>query len=317
MILGRNKTIAVVSASGILLLAGGLVYRNFGSNSSITPPDLAIAYDLADAPSDPAEINIPGGRYVIGHSSGPRDVRPARQIELSPFTIDRSEVTNAMFAEFIEATGYLTDAERRGESLVFDLPARRFTMRKGANWREPTGPGSSIVGREDHPVVQVSWFDAQAYARWSGKSLPTEFQWEAAARGKNLDQSYPWRSTGTNAPSPMANLWQGDFPIRDVANDRYSGTSPIQSFPPSPGGLFDLAGNVAEWTSSWYAEDSYDRIDTKDPTGAASGEKRVTRGGSWISSDQTGTSEAMVWYRGKLPPEKSNNFTGFRCVRNR
>lgn len=315
MILGRNKTTAILSASGILLLAGGLLYWTWGDNANVSPPDLSIEYDLADVPGDPAEINIPGGIYLVGHESGPRDVRPARQVEISPFTIDRTEVTNAMFAEFIDATRYITDAERRGESLVFDLPTRQFTMRKGASWREPTGPGSSIVGKEDHPVVQVSWFDAQAYARWSGESLPTEFQWEAAARGKNLDQNYPWQDA--DSMSPRANLWEGEFPVRDLANDGFSSTSPVQSFPPSPGGLFDLAGNVAEWTSSWYAEDSYDRIDTKDPVGATSGEKRVTRGGSWISSDQTGTSEAMIWYRGKLPPEMSNNFTGFRCAGNR
>ena len=317
MILGRNRKIAILSVSMILLFAGGLYFWTSGESADVSPPDLSIEYDLADAASDPAETSIAGGVYLIGHQSGPRDVRPARQIELSPFTIDRNEVTNAMFAEFIDATGYLTDAERRGESLVFDLPTRQFTMRQGATWREPTGPGSSIVGREDHPVVQVSWFDAQAYARWSGESLPTEFQWEAAARGKNLDQDYPWKAAATKPESPRANVWEGEFPVRDLAKDGYSSTSPIQSFPPSPSGLFDLAGNVAEWTSSWYAEDSYDRIDTKDPQGAASGEKRVTRGGSWISSDQTGTSEAMIWYRGKLPPEMSNNFTGFRCVRNR
>ncbi|PQO33723.1 formylglycine-generating enzyme family protein [Blastopirellula marina] len=312
MTLGLNKSIGLLAALLILGIAGVTVYRNLGDDPIASPPELAISADEASSPRQ--SVTIPGGIYLIGHESGPRDVRPSRQIELKPFEIDATEVTNAMFAQFVDETGYLTDAERSGKSLVFDLASQQFTRRQGANWKTPTGPGSSIVGKEDHPVVQVSWYDAQAYAHWAGKSLPTEFQWEAAARGKNLEQDYPWRLTPVSRFPAMANLWEGNFPIHDQGTDGYSGTSPVANYPSAENGLYDLAGNVAEWTSSWYATDSYDRIDIQNPSGPTSGEARVTRGGSWLSSDQTGTSEAMVWYRSKLAPEMSNNFTGFRCV---
>ncbi|RCS47688.1 formylglycine-generating enzyme family protein [Bremerella cremea] len=313
MNLGFNKQIVLVAAILIVAIVGTTVYRNIAGQPTASLPVLSLA-----SPEDNLnEVTIPGGIYLIGHESGPRDVRPTRQIELAPFEIEQTEVTNAMFAKFVEATGYITDAERRGESLIFDIPTQQFSQRRGANWKNPTGPGSSIVGKEDHPVVQVSWYDAQAYATWAEKSLPTEFQWEAAARGKRLEQNYPWPKSRNNRSPELANLWEGTFPIRDLAADGYSGTSPVKNYPPSENGLFDLAGNVAEWTACWYAADSYDRIATDNPTGPSTGEKRVTRGGSWLSSDQTGTSEAMVWYRSKLAPEMSNNFTGFRCVRKR
>lgn len=311
-----NRSIILLVAFGTLFIAGTVVYQNQRSEQDAAPPDLAIASENATRNEPQDGVSIAGGIYLIGYDAGPRDVRPSCQIKLAPFVIDSTEVTNAMFAEFVEATGYITDAERRGQSLVFDLQKQTFTQQQGANWQTPAGPGSSAVGKPDHPVVQVSWYDAQAYAKWAGKSLPTEFQWEAAARGKNLERSYPWGTTLNPNSEAMANLWEGNFPIRDLGMDGYSGTSPVGIYPPSENGLFDLAGNVSEWTSSWYAPDSYDRITRENPTGPNTGDARVTRGGSWLSSDQTGTSEAMVWYRSKLSPEMSNNFTGFRCVRN-
>ncbi len=310
MIAGQANSIRILVV-GLLCLASGIgIYFAFGRSDSL-PPSLSIDSTEQDLPES---ILVPGGLYVIGNDTGPRDSRPSRQIKLSPFAIDRTEVTNAMFAAFVEATGYRTDAERRGESLCFDNKSLSFVTQKDAHWRQPGGPGSSILGKEDYPVVHVSWYDANAYASWAGKSLPTEFQWEAAARGKSLGNSYPWNSEANVEPHERANLWQGEFPIHDQAKDGYHGLAAVGSFPTSTHGIYDLAGNVAEWTSSHYAADSYDGIAKENPTGPSRGEMRVVRGGSWLSSDQTGTSEAHVWYRGKLTPETSNNFTGFRCV---
>ena len=275
------------------------------------PPLAVTPRAQADTPAA-SDVPIPGGAVVVGNDAGPRDAQPARRITLAPFTVDRTEVNNAQFAQFVEVTGYVTDAERRGEALVFDPALRQFVRRAEAHWRQPLGPGSSIIGRENHPVVQVTWFDANAYAQWAGKQLPTEFQWEAAARHGLADHDYPWASEQPSAK--MANLWQGEFPVRNEEQDGFGGTAPVGSFPPGPHGLSDLSGNVAEWTASWYAPDSLDRIESHNPRGPITGEQRVVRGGSWISSDQTGTSEAMIWYRSQLPPEECNNFTGFRCV---
>ncbi|MEW4453165.1 formylglycine-generating enzyme family protein [Bremerella sp. JC817] len=296
------------------VIAGGAIYFSMGQALAPTPPQLAI--DSPEMSPKPLAVlhPIPGGRYLVGKDSGPRHAQPAQQIHLDPFSIERTEVTNAMFGQFVEQTGYQTDAERRGESLCFDKQTHQFMKKQGAHWRQPAGPGSSILGKDDHPVVHISWYDANAYAKWAGKSLPSEFQWEAAARGKQLEQDYPWPTTTPRPFESHANLWQGDFPLRDQAADGYTEPAPVATFPSNAHGLHDMAGNVAEWTSSWYAEDSLDRIDPRNPVGPRTGELKVVRGGSWLSSDQTGTSEAMVWYRSKLSPEMSNNFTGFRCI---
>ncbi|QDU77595.1 Serine/threonine-protein kinase pkn1 [Bremerella volcania] len=310
---GRNNSKTILGLGLVCLISGAAIYLTYGQNVDSAPPSLAVPANVeAEVDTDP--ILIPGGTYLIGSDTGPRDTRPARSIHLTPFRIDRTEVTNAMFAEFVQATGYQTDAERRGYSLCFDETSRQFTRQDGANWQHPDGPESSILGKETFPVIHVSWYDANAYAKWAGKSLPTEFQWEAAARGQSLRGDFPWPLDSKLQAHQLANLWQGEFPLRDQSLDEYHGIAPVASFPASEHGIFDLAGNVAEWTSSFYAEDSYALIGEVDPSGASRGEMRVTRGGSWLSSDQTGVSEATVWYRGKLTPETSTNFTGFRCV---
>lgn len=312
---GRNNS-KVLLTLGLVCLASGVgIYFAFSAPSGSTPPSLSIEPGSEVLGASPP-ISIPGGTYLIGNDTGPRDTRPARRIKLTSFQIDPTEVTNSMFADFIQATGYQTDAERRGYSLCFDTNSRQFTRQNGANWQHPDGPNSSILGKESFPVIHVSWYDANAYAKWAGKSLPTEFQWEAAARGESLRGDFPWAGGSKVESHKHANLWQGDFPLRDQVLDSYYGIAPVASFVATEKGIFDLAGNVAEWTSSYYAEDSYDLIGNTDPQGPNHGEMRVTRGGSWLSSDQTGVSEAAVWYRGKLTPETSTNFTGFRCVSN-
>lgn len=303
-------------ATGLLcLVTGAGIYFAYGRHTDSVPPSLSIPSKVdAAAPADP--IVIPGGTYLIGNDTGPRDTRPARKIKLRSFRIDPTEVTNAMFAQFVQATGYQTDAQRKGYSLSFDKQSRQFVRQDGADWQHPDGPDSSILGKENYPVVHVTWYDANAYAKWAVKSLPTEFQWEAAARGQSLSGNFPWSHESEREVHQLANLWQGEFPLRDQALDDHYGVAPVAAFPASKHGIFDLAGNVAEWTSSYYAEDSYTLVGEVDPSGANQGEMRVTRGGSWLSTDQTGVSEAAVWYRGKLTPETSTNFTGFRCVSN-
>lgn len=309
----RNNSKTLLALGVICLLSGIGIYFTFGRTADSTPPSLSIDSSTELSPSiEP--ILIPGGTYLIGCDTGPRDARPARRIQLMPFHIDPTEVTNAMFAKFVQATGYQTDAHRKGYSLCFDKRSRQFVRQEGANWQHPDGLDSSILGKETFPVIHVSWYDANAYAKWAGKSLPTEFQWEAAARGQSLSGDFPWPRGTKQEAHQLGNLWQGEFPLHDKALDEHHGIAPVATFPASQHNLFDLAGNVAEWTSSYYAEDSYDLIGETDPTGPNQGEMRVTRGGSWLSSDQTGVSEAAVWYRGKLTPETSTNFTGFRCV---
>lgn len=314
MTAGLNNSKAFLALGFLCLVAGTGIYFAYGRHDS-TPPALSIESEVeADDYSEP--VSIPGGTYLIGNDAGPRDTRPARRIKLKPFRIDRTEVTNDMFTEFVQATGYQTDAQRKGSSLCFDKTSRQFIRQEGANWQHPDGPDSSILGKENFPVVHVSWYDANAYAKWAGKSLPTEFQWEATARGQLPSRDFPWSLDTKLEPNQLANLWQGEFPLRDQALDEHYGVAPAASFPPTELGIFDLAGNVSEWTSSYYAEDSYDLTGEVEPTGPNHGEMRVIRGGSWLSSDQTGVSEAAVWYRGKLTPDTSTNFTGFRCVSN-
>lgn len=315
MFTGQNKSKIILALGLTCVLSGVGIYFLSLRQMELAPPSLSIPPNTSSAALSEL-ISIPGGTYVIGSDAGPSDVRPARSIQLDPFQIDPTEVTNAMFSAFVLATSYQTDAERKGFSLCFDRSSRQFTRRDGANWQHPDGPNSSILGKETFPVVHVSWYDANAYAKWAGKSLPTEFQWEAAARGQSLSGDFPWPVKPIREAHTLANLWQGDFPLHDQALDAFHGIAPVGSFPASEQGVFDLAGNVAEWTASHYAEDSYALVEEVNPTGPNRGEMRVTRGGSWLSSDQSGISEATVWYRGKLSPETSTNFTGFRCVVN-
>ncbi|PQO43655.1 formylglycine-generating enzyme family protein [Blastopirellula marina] len=266
------------------------------------------AADLAD---EEGMVALPGGQFLLGKPDGPLDAQPAVKVSVSPLRIDQHEVTNAQFAAFVEATQYLTDAERRGRSWVFDSKTGEGAIVDGADWRHPAGPGSTIIGRETQPVLQVSWYDARAYAEWAGKRLPTEAEWEFAARGGRTDGDYP----AQDADGKVGNVWQGRFPFADAAADGFAEVAPVGKFAANGYGLHDMAGNVAEWCSDYYAEDAYQLADPRDPIGPAAGDQRVIRGGSWLSSEQNGVSEAMVWYRSHAAPRSPNNFTGFRCVR--
>ncbi|MGW5718746.1 formylglycine-generating enzyme family protein [Amycolatopsis sp. NPDC003865] len=271
-------------------------------------------------------VSLPGGKFRMGTDDAegfPADGEgPVRTVELSPFLIDRYAVSNDRFAAFVRDTGYVTEAERLGWSYVFvrflTRELRRISPRPdvtpwwaavtGADWRRPEGPGSDLTGRGDHPVVHVSWHDAGAYAAWAGKRLPTEAEWEYAARGGHDQRRYPWGDELTPDGRHMANIWQGRFPITDTAEDGYSGTAPVDAFPPNDFGLHNMAGNVWEWCADYWGTDH------RNPAGPPSGTDRVTRGGSYLCHVSY-CNRYRVAARSHNTPDSSGGNTGFRCAR--
>jgi formylglycine-generating enzyme required for sulfatase activity len=264
--------------------------------------------------------------------------------------MDRTDVTNEEFARFVKATAYVTIAERPLDpkefpnlaseeltpgSVVFtppagpvplDHPLAWWRFVRGANWRHPQGPNSDLRGKGKYPVVQIAWPDAVAYAKWAGKRLPTEAEWEFAARGGRDRQDYPWGNELTPNGKWMANTFQGHFPYQNSAEDGYAGIAPVASFPPNDYGLFDMSGNVWQWVSDWYRPDYYAQLRTNevtiDPQGPSDSfdpqevgvAKRVQKGGSFLCTDQY-CSRYMPGARGKGDPETGTTHLGFRCVR--
>ncbi len=308
-----------------------------------------------DAP--PGMVWIPGGEFAMGASGGHAlpDEHPSHTVRVSGFWMDATEVTNAQFRAFVEETGYVTTAERpatRAElglppdaelppeallpgSLVLNPPAPGHDPRGplewwrwevGANWRHPGGPDTTIDGLDDHPVVHVSWDDAVAYATWAGKRLPTEAEWELAARGGLAGEPWIWGSEKLPGDAWLANVWQGTFPAANRVEDGFEGSAPVGSFPPNGYGLYDMGGNVWEWCADWYRPDTYARraagggvaVDPRGPDTSFDPQephmaKRVTRGGSFLCSDNY-----CVGYRPsarmKTSPDTGLMHTGFRCV---
>jgi len=298
------------------------------------------------SPAPDGMVLISGGSFTRGSDHGHPDEAPVRTLSVSSFWMDRTEVTNAQFAAFVAATAYVTMAERKPDpkdfpgvpvekllagSLVF-TPAdtdrledchRWWRYQPNADWRHPTGPGSSITGKDNHPVVQVCWFDAVAYATWAGKRLPTEAEWEYAARGGIAGATFTWGADQPGAGGKwQANIWQGPFPKSNTAADGHLTTAPVGSFAANGFGLFDMAGNVWEWCSDWYRPDAYASASAKDPQGPADSidpdepgaVKRVQRGGSFLCTDVycKGYQPAS---RMKCTPDTGLNHTGFRCVK--
>ena len=259
-------------------------------------------------------IRIRAGRFTMGADRGADDARPVHPVTLDAFWMDEHEVTNAQFDRFVQATGHVTTAELAGRALVFDPRARQFRPVEGADWRHPAGPQTTVAWRGADPVVQVGWRDAQAYAAWAGKRLPTEAEWERAARAGLHQADYPWGRLPGPGDHDRANCWQGRFPFHNTAQDGYQGVAPVGSYPSNRFGLFDVAGNVAEWCADWYAQDHYQVSAPENPRGPDDGTQRVVRGGSWLSADNNG-GHHRVWTRHKLPPGAGNNYTGFRCAR--
>lgn len=271
-------------------------------------------------------VMIPGGEYLLGSDDAdaiPGDGEgPVRPVELHPFAIAPTIVTNAQFAAFVDATGYRTEAEAFGWSLVFHLlvPARlaRTVRRRvaeapwwwqveGACWRWPFGRGSHIRDRLDHPVVHVSWHDAVAYCAWAGVRLPSEDEWEAAARGGLERRRFPWGDVLTPEGRHMCNIWQGSFPDQDLGEDGFVGTCPVRSFPANGFGLHEVAGNVWEWCEDWLSAE-------RGSTETAAGGRKVIRGGSFLCH-QSYCNRYRVGARTGSTPDSSASNIGFRVAR--
>ena len=306
---------------------------------------------------------IPGGEFSMGSTAETeslcgqpgltRDALPVHRVYVDGFWMDATEVTNEEFEKFTRATGYITIAERTptqeefptappenlvAGSTVFTptphaVPLNDFFQwwryEKGANWRHPEGPESDLKGREKFPVVHIAYDDAVAYAKWAGKRLPTEAEWEFAARGGRAGEIYSWGNDLKSGGKWMANIYQGRFPMEDKGEDGFPGIAPVAQFPANGYGLHDMAGNVWEWCSDWYRPDAYaSRSDSgvavRNPQGPdtpfdpsePSEKKRVHRGGSFLCTDQYCT-RYMVGTRGKGEVTTGSNHLGFRCVKDR
>ncbi|BBJ46376.1 hypothetical protein SSPO_090940 [Streptomyces antimycoticus] len=274
---------------------------------------------------------LPGGTFLMGTEDAdgfPADGEgPVREVTVAAFRIDVHAVTNERFARFVRETGHVTEAERFGWSYVFAgfLPAalRRGAPRpegtpwwcgvEGASWRAPEGPGSEVGERSRHPVVHVSWNDAVAYCRWAGARLPTEAEWEYAARGGLVGRRYPWGDELTPGGVHRCNIWQGRFPVKNTAEDGYRGTAPVDAFEPNGFGLYNVAGNVWEWCADWWSTDHADRP-RADPGGPATGIAKVMRGGSYLCH-QSYCNRYRVAARTSNTPDSSTGNLGFRTVR--
>lgn len=316
--------------------------------------------------SKPAEANhlhmvwIPGGTYMMGadNKQASPDEYPKHKVTVDGFWMDVTEITNAQFAKFVKATGYITTAEQKPDwqvlkkqlppgtpkppdsllvpaSLVF-VPSKKavalndysqwWQWKKGASWKHPHGPGSDLTGKDNYPVVHVSYYDALAYCKWAGKRLPTEAEWEWAARGGLTNNIYPWGNENINAGKPKANTWEGNFPYRNTQKDNYYYTAPVGSFAANGYGLYDMAGNVWEWCADYYDYRYYHTQNVKgvkNPVGPQKAydpdeplaPKRVVRGGSFLCNESYCTGY-RVSRRMKTTEDSGMEHLGFRCVQN-
>lgn len=286
---------------------------------------------MADAsPSRPEMALLEGGEFLMGDTDSwayPGDGEgPLRRIRLDPFWIDRSALSNAEFAAFVEETGHVTEAERFGWSFVFaGLLPDDFAPTRGvahapwwrqveeADWRCPEGPQSGLDGRTDHPVLHVSWNDARAYCEWAGKRLPSEAEWEYAARGGFEGQPFPWGDELEPGGEHRMNVWQGAFPGENTCADGFYGTCPVGAYPANGYGLHNMTGNVWEWCADWYSPDFHTRDRRTNPHGPPGGTHRSTRGGSYLCHHSY-CRRYRVAARNSLEPESTTGNTGFRCA---
>jgi formylglycine-generating enzyme required for sulfatase activity len=355
-----------------LILTGSLLmnYRNV-LIGLITALALVAGYlYLTHHPRTEAMVWIPAGDFLMGSDSrlAKPNERPAHRVHLDGFWMDKTDVTNAQFAKFVQATGYITTAERKPdwETLRVQLPpgtpkpsedklvpgamvfvgtdrpvplddySQWWRYVPGANWRHPEGPNSSIVGKDEHPVVQVSYEDAQQYAKWAAKSLPTEAQWEYAARGGAEQRDYIWGNEFKPQGKTMAKTFDGSvFPVVNASNQHNINTAKVASYPPNNFGLYDMAGNVWQWVLDWYRSDAFEleaastiagnipsnpkgpteSYDPADPAVPADAPKRVIRGGSFLCDESFCTSYRPSARRG-VDPYNSMSHIGFRLVKN-
>jgi formylglycine-generating enzyme len=341
------KNILIILSFAFLAFAVTFAATKYWTTPSAPPPGMAW---------------IPGGEFTMGTDdpSAWPDEKPTHRVRVNGFWMDETEVTNAQFRAFVEATGYVTTAEKPPSleeimkqsrpgtppppreklvpgSLVFrptkgPVDLRDYTQwwewTPGANWRCPEGPGSNIDGKDEHPVVHVSWDDAVAYAKWAGKRLPTEAEWEFAARGGLDGKTYVWGDAPLDEAKPQCNIWQGEFPWKNTANDGYERTAPVKSYAPNGYGLYDMAGNAWEWCADWYDHDLYQHRAGKgtidNPQGPEHSyvphqpysEQRVQRGGSFLCCD-TYCSRYRPSARHGCSPDTGMSHVGFRCVKDK
>jgi formylglycine-generating enzyme len=338
--------IAAAGSSGPMQCDRGL------SRYSVRAAATASARSVSSQDAPAGMVWIPNGRFWMG-TNHMEDAQPVHKVEIKGFWMDRTDVTNEEFARFVKATGYVTIAERplnpkefpnlvqdelAAGSVVFTPPANPISLEnplawwrfvRGANWRHPDGPNSDLRGKENYPVVHIAWPDAMAYAKWAGKRLPTEAEWEFAARGGLDRQNYVWGNELKPNGKWRANTFQGHFPDHNTSQDGYAGVAPVGSFEANGYGLYDMAGNVWQWVSDWYRPDYYAQLSrdgslATDPEGPRDSfdpqepgvQKRVQKGGSFLCTDQY-CERYMPGARGKGDPETGTNHLGFRCVRSR
>lgn len=283
-------------------------------------------------------IAVRPGRFLMGSNDpdgwAADGETPVREVEMRGYYLGATTVTNAAFARFVDATGYVTDSERFGWSYVFmgQLPKSKRRKLKGARtvqglqwwygvegacWRKPEGPGSHLKKRMDHPVVHVSWNDAMAYCRWAGYRLPTEAEWECAARGGLVQRRYPWGDALTPDGKHRCNIWQGTFPEQNTEADGYAWTAPARSFRPNSWGFYNMAGNVWEWCGDWFSPSWHaaDRPETRiHPLGPDHGTHKVMRGGSFLCHDSYCNRYRVGARTGNSPDAGTTNL-GFRVAR--
>ncbi|MFF7774894.1 formylglycine-generating enzyme family protein [Streptomyces tanashiensis] len=296
-----------------------------------TPVPRAAAAASGEAADLGRRVDLPAATFLMGNEDAhavPGDGEgPVREARVGAFSIDAYAVTNARFSAFVAATGYVTDAERFGWSYVCArfLPAeqRRLARRvpqtpwwcavPGASWRQPEGPGSGLDGREDHPVTHMSWADADTFCRWDGGRLPTETEWEYAARGGLVGRRYPWGDELEPDGEIRCNIWQGPFPFRNTRTDGYLSTVPVHMYEPNGFGLHNVVGNVWEWCADRFIPDRHPSVSAQGPKGPPSGRNRVMRGGSHMCH-RSYCNRYRVAARSSNTPDSSAGNLGFRCV---
>jgi formylglycine-generating enzyme len=276
-------------------------------------------------------VPIEAATFLIGSDDSwayPDDGEgPVKEVEVSAFSIGAYAVSNADFLRFVEETGYVTDAEQYEWSFVFagqlpdDFPPTEGVLNapwwrkvEGASWKHPEGPDSSIENRPDIPVVHVSWDDASAYCAWTGTRLPHEAEWELAARGGLEGKPFPWGDELEPGGRHMMNVWQGDFPARNSGEDGFDAAAPVDSFPPNAFGLYNMTGNVWEWTADWFHPTFRQRDSRKNPKGPPRGTSRVQKGGSYLCHHSYCRRYRVAARQGSTPDSSTAN-VGFRCAR--